>query len=199
MSKLLERMSTVKDLPEITLGTLVESLEDDSLLVICLISILPFMQPIPIPGLSSLLGFVAMLQGIALMTIGRALLTKRMKSVVISKERFEMIYQAAIKFTKYSSKLSFWSHPKTNSKIVHIICGISITLAAGFLSLPLPIPFSNFIPAISIAFICFGLLEDDVLLILMGLLITSGVIWMGIFSYHIILEQFPSLMSILQR
>lgn len=199
MSKLLERIESVKDHPQITLGELVESLKDDSLLVICLISILPFMQPIPLPGLSSLLGFVAMLQGIALMTLGKALLTKKMKSVVISQERFHLIYQAAVKFTHYSKMLSYWTHPKTNSKIVHIICGASIVISAGFLSLPLPIPFSNFIPALSIAFICLGLLEDDVLLILMGLLITSGVIWMGIFSYQILLEQFPSIMSILQR
>ena len=49
--RLMKAMEEVKALPEITLGKIVEHIEGEALLILCLVSILPFMQPIPIPGL----------------------------------------------------------------------------------------------------------------------------------------------------
>lgn len=190
-SKLITHLAEVRTLEVITLEKLVNSLKDEALVVICLIAILPFMQPIPLPGLSSILGFVAFMQGISLMFLRKPLLTKRMKAMTISHERFEHIYKAAEKFTKIADKISVFNHPWTNSRASHLICGLSIALSAAFLSLPLPIPFSNFVPALSIALICLGLLEEDIFLVIIGLSITVAVIWMGIFSYHLIAERFP--------
>lgn len=175
----------------ITLERLAECMKDQALLVICLVSILPFMQPIPIPGLSSILGCVAFMQGIGLIFLKKPLLTKRMKDVTISHERFEQIYRAAEKFMRIADKLSAFSHPWANSKTSHVLCGLGIIFSSAFLSLPLPIPMSNFVPALSIALICIGLLEEDIILISIGLGITIAVIWMGFLSYHLIAERFP--------
>lgn len=172
-----------------------ESLKGEALLVICLVSILPFMQPIPIPGLSSLLGFVALMQGFGLMFLKKPLLTQKMKEVTISHERFEQIFKAAEKFTKVIDKISTFSHPWTNSKACHFICGFAIILSSAFLSLPLPIPLSNFVPALSIALICIGLLEEDLILVTIGIGITFAVIWMGFMSYQLMAEKFPMLFS----
>lgn len=189
MSKLLESLTEVRDLPTITLESIAERLKGEALIVLCLVSILPFLQPIPIPGLSSVLGSVVLLQGIGMIFWSRPFLTEKMKKKVIPRERFEQIYVLAKKFGHFTSKLSFFKHPMTNSRVSHVICGLSIILSAAFLSLPLPIPFSNFVPALSIALICVGLLEEDVMLILFGHSITVAVIWMGVFSYHLIREQ----------
>ncbi len=190
--RLIKALEDVRDLPHITLGKIVEHVEGEALLILSLISILPFMQPIPIPGLSSVLGLIVLLQGLGLMFWSKPLLTKRMKNLNITHERFEYIYKAALKFSAFTSKISAFKHPLTNTRGSHIICGFAIILSSAFLSLPLPIPFSNLIPALSIFLICVGLLEEDLILILMGLGITVSVIWMAMFSYHIITEQFQN-------
>jgi hypothetical protein len=191
-SKLLSSLDAVKTLPVITLGAIVEHMESEALLILCLVSILPFMQPIPIPGVSSLLGLIVFFQGLGMVFWGKPLLTKKMKMAVISHERFEKIFHVAEKFEKYASKLSAFKHPVAASRGSHILAGISIILSAAFLSLPLPIPFSNLIPALSIALLCLGLLEEDIILILCGHGIAATVIWMAIFSFHLIKEQFSN-------
>lgn len=187
-SKLLSQLDQVRTLPVITLDQLVISLKDQGLVVLCLVTILPFMQPIPLPGVSSILGLIVLLQGGAMMFVQKPLLTKKMKDVVITHDRFEQIYRAAQKFTHFANKISVYQHPWTNSRASHFVCGLAIVFAAAFLSLPLPIPFSNFVPALSIALICLGLLEEDLVLIIMGLSISLTVIWMGFFSYHFLLD-----------
>jgi len=195
-AKMLSHLEEVRSLPIITLGLLTNTLKDEAIVVMCLISILPFMQPIPIPGVSTVLGIIALFQGVGLMFLKKPLLTNKMKSLVITHERFELIYKAAVKLTKFTDKISIFPHHWVNSRACHFISGFSIALSAAFLSLPLPIPFSNFVPALSIAFICIGLLEEDIFLVIMGLSITLAVIWMGIFSYHIIIERFPVLLDL---
>jgi hypothetical protein len=194
-TKLIDHLTEVRQLPIITLDKLAESLKDEAIIIVCLISIMPFMQPIPIPGLSSILGLIALMQGFGLMFLKKPLLTKKMKNVTISHEKYELILRAATKFTHFAEKISIFSHPWVNSKASRLICGFAIVLSAAFLSLPLPIPFSNFIPALSIALICVGLLEEDLMLTIMGLSITVSVIWMGFYSYHLIVEKFPFLFS----
>ena len=184
--RLMKAMDSVKELPEITIGKIVERIEKEALLILCLVSILPFMQPIPLPGLSSILGSIALLQGVALIFWDRPILTKQMKALSISHERFEVIYRAAEKFSRFTSKMSIMKHSLAVTKVSRVICGVAVVLSAAFLSLPLPIPFSNFIPALSIFFICIGLLEEDFILIMMGLGITFTAMWMAAFSYHII-------------
>lgn len=191
--RLINALNDVRDLPEITLGKIVEHIEGEALLIVCLISILPFMQPIPIPGLSSILGIIVMLQGLGLMIWSKPLMTERMKGVVIPREKFDFIYRAAVRFSNLTSKISAFKHPVVNSRLSHIICGLAIFLSSAFLSLPLPIPFSNLIPALSIFLICVGLLEEDVILVMIGYGITITVMWMALFSYHIIKEQFQVL------
>jgi hypothetical protein len=191
-TRLIKALEDVRDLPEITLGRIVEHVEAEALLIVCLISILPFLQPIPIPGLSSILGLIVLLQGVGLMIWSRPLLTKKMHSLNITHEKFEMIYKAAKRLSKFTSKISAFKHPVTSTRVSHILCGIAIVLSAAFLSLPLPIPFSNFVPAMSIFLICIGLLEEDLILILMGMGITATVLWMAMFSFHFISEKLQS-------
>jgi hypothetical protein len=190
--RLIKALEDVRTLPHITLGKIVEHVEGEALLILCLIAILPFMQPIPIPGLSSILGLIVMFQGLGLMLWSRPLLTKRMKAVKITHEKFDVILKAANKFSSFTSKISAFKHPVTNTRGSHILCGLAIVLSSAFLSLPLPIPFSNLIPALSIFLICIGLLEEDIILILIGFGITLTVMWMAFFSYHIISDQLNS-------
>lgn len=190
-SKLLIHLKEIKDSPVITLGQLADRLKDEAIVVICLIVIMPFMQPIPFPGLSTILGLVALFQGASLMFIKKPLLSQRMKAVVIPPEKFALILKAAEKFTMITDKIAIVKHPWINTYVSRFICGFAIILSSAFLSLPLPIPMSNFVPAMSIALICLGLLEEDLILVIIGLSVTVSVIWMGFLSYHLIAEKFP--------
>lgn len=187
--RLLKALEDVRDLPVITLGKIVEHVEGEALLIVSLVSILPFLQPIPIPGLSSILGLIVLLQGVGLIFWSKPLLTRKMRSLNISHEKFEIIYKAAKKFSNFTTKISAFKHPMTNTRVSHVLCGIAIVLSAAFLSLPLPIPFSNLVPALSIFLICIGLLEEDLVLIMIGMGITATVLWMAMFSFHIISEK----------
>jgi hypothetical protein len=190
--RLIKALDEVKHLPEITLGSVVDRLGDDSLLIVSLIAIIPFMQPIPIPGVSTLLGFVVFFQGLSLLLKGKPLLTKRMREIKITNDRILKIQKAAVTFDKFTSKISVYKHPAISSRGPRIVSGITIMFAAAFLSLPLPIPFSNFIPAICIFFICAGLLERDLMLVVFGHAIAAVIVWMIVASYQIILKNFQS-------
>jgi len=191
-TRLIKAMEEIRNLPHITLGSIIDHIEGEALLILCLVAIMPFMQPIPIPGLSSILAFVVLLQGVGLMFWSKPLLTVRMRNIQITHEKFEYIYKAALKLSRFTAKISAFKHHISNSRMSHFFCGLAIVLAAAFLSLPLPIPFSNFIPALSIFLICVGLLEDDVILLLVGHGINLTVMVMTVFSFHIIKEQFQS-------
>lgn len=193
--RLINALDEIRELPHITLGNVVEHVEGEALIIVCLIAILPFMQPIPIPGLSSLLGLIVFFQGLGLMFMGKPFLTKKLKELTITHEKFEVIYKAALRFSNFTAKLSAFKHPLTNHRISQFFAGLCITFSAAFLSLPLPIPFSNFIPALSIFLICIGLLEEDVVIMLLGYCITIAVIWMMMLSYGLIKEQFMNWIS----
>jgi hypothetical protein len=192
-NKLTEHLNEVRTLPVITLEAIVDHLQDEALIILCLVSILPFMQPIPIPGLSSVLGLVCLFQGLGLILGKKPLLTKKMRQAKISHERFEQIFKAAAKFDKLADKISLFQHSWINTRASHVICGIAIVLSSAFLSLPLPIPFSNFVPALSIFFICVGLLEEDIFLTIIGLIVTISVMAMAVFSYNLIHQQLSNL------
>ncbi len=190
--RLIRALDEVKTLPVITLGNIVDKVQEEALLILCIVCIIPFMQPIPIPGLSTLLGLVILLQGIGLLLWGKPLLTARLKLTVITHEKFDFIHKGAKKFSAFASVISLFKHPIVNSRGSQILAGLSVICLASFLSLPLPIPFSNFVPAMGIFILCIGLLEDDVMLMVIGHGVNALVIWMAMASYHLILEKLQS-------
>jgi hypothetical protein len=189
-SLFLTQLNSLLDDQKVTLGEIAEKLKSKGLIFLTLFCVLPFMQPIPIPGLSSLLGFIIAMQGLGLMISGKPLLTKKMADKEIS---FEMMQ----KFVHYGHKMFPWiswlfsSHVSqaVHTKPMKLLCGFLIIGLAGFLSLPLPIPGSNFLPAIGIFFISLGLLEDDLLVVWIGILYAVLFGWLLSLSYHLIASE----------
>lgn len=195
-NKLIDALERVKSDNKITLGEISHELRGDALMIICLVSILPFMQPIPLPGISSILGLVIVLQGLALIISNKPFLTKKMENLEIDPNKFEIIYKAAVKFSKISSKLA--NFPMASivlSRANRILTGIWIILMAGLLSLPLPIPFSNFIPALAIFFLALSILEEDLVLAICGQMISMVITVLIYISWNVIWEQFEHWLS----
>jgi hypothetical protein len=189
-SLFLNEMDKLHEDGVVTLGEISDKLRDKGPMLLSLICVLPFMQPIPIPGLSTVLGFVILLQGVGLVISGKPLLTQRMKDVQLSPEKVATFVKVARKIFPW---IGWMVKPRGRHFVKHrvnqIICGFVLSGLALFLSLPLPLPSSNFIPAIGIFLICLGLLEEDFLLVMLGILYSAIFTWILSFSFHMLWEE----------
>tara|TARA_R110001583_G_scaffold195211_1_gene370500 strand:- start:398 stop:1003 length:606 start_codon:yes stop_codon:yes gene_type:complete len=79
-----------------------------------------------------------------------------------------------------------------------IVTGPAVTKLVGLLVISLavlvtlPLPFSNFLPAISIFFLAFGLLERDGLLLVIGMFISAIALLIGFLMVYLFIETIMS-------
>ncbi len=136
---------------------------------LALILILPFLQPIPLPGLSTLVGLAIVVVSFFLCTDRPARLPTRLARVEISAHTLVSI---CITLEKFTSKMERWIRPR--GKVFFSTRGFRafnaalMCLNAGVMALPLPIPFTNFLPALTVFLLALGILEEDLLVIILG-------------------------------
>jgi hypothetical protein len=186
----LSEVKALLDDKEVTLGEIADKLHSKGLVFLSLISVLPFLQPIPLPGISSVLGFVIVLQGIGLIFFNKPLLTNKMRSMTLSPQLVE-------RFIIVSQKIYPWlswmvtgiGKELTHFRLVRIVSGITLVGLALFLSLPLPVIGSNFLPAIGIFCTTLGLLEEDFVLVVAGIFYALVFTWLTSLSIELLIEQ----------
>lgn len=131
--------------------------------------VLPFCQPIQIPGFSTPFGIILIFIGLRVAFGHHTWIPKALLDKEISFNTLQKISEIAIKIT---DKLSFLTSTRltylVNTPVLHIFHGLAIALMAFFLALPLPIPFTNLLSAYPILFFGLALLEDDGLMILVA-------------------------------
>lgn len=169
--RLSSKFSKLKDLclhQEISLRILIVAMEDSGLALVTLIFSLPFLLPVPLPGLSVIFGVVIFLAGWA-MTINKSLfLPDKLLNKKISGGLLAKIFDKGIKVCKILEKVirprgvTILSHPWSQR-----INGTLITTCGLLLALPLP-PGTNFPPATAIILFSIGIIEEDILFILLG-------------------------------
>jgi hypothetical protein len=140
------------------------------MLLLILLS-LPFCTPIPIPGLSTLFGGVIALIGLRLSLRLNPWLPDRILDAQISPKLVSALLHAARKTAKgievlLKPRLSFL----VDFLLLHHLYGAMIFISGLLLMLPLPIPFSNILPAITIIFLAAALLERDGYFVIAGVL-----------------------------
>lgn len=130
---------------------------------------LPFVQPIPLPGVSTIIGLVIFIVGVLLFLGREPWLPRRFRETRISAEHFILIHNVALKvnsyFERFLKRRQEWIFqlpfaPHLNSAV---IAGGGLAL-----SLPLPVPFSNALPAWTVILIALAILEEDGLLLIIG-------------------------------
>ena len=183
----LQEMEKLLEDGNVTLGEIATKLRKKGLVFLALVCVIPFMQPIPIPGLSTVLGFVIILQGIGLAFLGQPLMTQSMRDIILPAEKVATFVRGARKVFPWigwlvKSRGQDW----VRHRLTHFIAGLTLIFLSLFLSLPLPIPSSNFLPAIGIFFICLGLLEDDFLLVVLGVSYAILFGWLLSISFHLL-------------
>lgn len=132
---------------------------------------LPFLQPVPIPGLSTALGFCIVMFG-SLMFLNRPpWIPERVARMEVEK-KFLLRVTAALE--SLLKKLEHVVRPRGQAYFskrgVRAFHGLLLAFHAFLLALPLPIPVSNFIPAIVLLLISLGSLEEDLAVVFVGYL-----------------------------
>lgn len=154
---------------DITLRTVIDTLAGKGQAVIMILFSLPFCQPIQIPGFSTPFGLVLAFIGLRVAFGHRVWFPEVILNKKISYDILKKIASIAIKIT---NKLRFLTSTRltwlVQTPALHILHGLTITLLAILLALPLPIPFSNLFAAYPILAFGLGLLEDDGVMIIIA-------------------------------
>jgi hypothetical protein len=146
---------------------------EEGQLFTCIILTGPFLLPVSIPGSSIPFGLAIFLICVSIILNARMLLPSRIMNYKISKNNLEKILNGIIPIMGRIEKF-------VNPRFI-VLCSGSRTdkfnaALMGFcsllLTLPLPVPLTDFLPAYSILFMALGSLECDGYLILIGYILT---------------------------
>lgn len=132
---------------------------------------LPYIFPIPVPGLSTVSGILIVLIALFLFLKKRPWLPKRYENIKISAATVLKVSNGAERAWGYVARFlkPRWSffHDYTVFRGINFFV---FAVNACLLALPLPIPFSNTVPAIAILLSAVGHMEKDGLFILLSYL-----------------------------
>ena len=142
--------------------------ERGSPLLLVLIS-LPFLTPIPLPGLSTVFGLIVAFIGARLALGRKPWLPQRLLQRELPPRFLTRLLCAASWIVR---GLEFFLRPRLVFMQDHFIfrrmSGALIALAGVLLLLPLPVPFTNLLPAWTVLLLAAGALERDGLFFIAG-------------------------------
>ena len=162
-------------------------------LLLVLLLALPFITPIPLPGLSTPFGLAIALIALRLSLGQRPLLSKNLQRRELPAGFIGRLFGVAGKVLHFLEK---FLRPRvtflTDTPLLAQLHAVLMLLAAVALLLPLPIPFTNSFPAWTILLLAAGLLERDGVFILGGYVVfIAGVfyfIFLGEATAHLVQE-----------
>jgi len=147
---------------EVPLGELVSRLGEKGLGLIVVVLSIPFLQPIPMFGLSTVLGLVMMVVGIAIFLEKQAWMPRRLAKRTVPASLVIAICHGG---RKVFAVLERFIRPRGNfmhqGRSMKRMSGLFIFLSAFLLALPLPIPGTNTPPAAALLLLSLGFIERD--------------------------------------
>lgn len=163
----------------VTLREVLYTLGGRGYMLLVLLLALPFITPIPLPGLSTPFGLAIALIALRLSLGQRPLLPKNLQRKELPAGFIGKLFLVAEKVLRFFEK---FLRPRftylTDTPLLVQLHAVLMLLAALALLLPLPIPFTNSFPAWAIMLVAAGLLERDGVFILAGYVIfAAGVLY----------------------
>lgn len=144
--------------------------------LLALFLVLPFLQPVPLVGLSTPIGLAIMLLGIFLVLGKPPWLPRRWLDRELSPTLVRRVAAGGQKLLgrveRFIRPRGRWLH---THPWAHVMAGGIIAISGFELALPLPIIFTNTMPALVIAVLSVGLLEQDGLWVAVGGLLFCAV------------------------
>jgi hypothetical protein len=155
----------------VTLGEILAATQGRGFNLLLVFIALPFLTPIPLPGFSIPFGLVVAVIG-ARMALGQEpWLPQRLLQRELPPRFLSKVLKGASRIVKW---LEFLLRPRLAVVIDHAVfrraAGLLIMLSGLFLIIPLPLPFSNSLPACTVLLLAAGALGRDGLFFLGGCL-----------------------------
>jgi hypothetical protein len=157
------------------LSDVLSAADDRGFALVLLLATFPFVVPFPTLGLSTPIGFALALAALGLILGRPASLPASLGALPIGPEA---LARAAAVVSRVTWVLARVTRPRMAfmfRRVMRIALGLSLFTAAVILGLPLPLPLSNFFPAVAIILLAAGVLEGDGLLVLTGHVATLAV------------------------
>ena len=165
--------AAVKD-PVVTLRELLGMLGEQGLLVFCGVLAAPFLLPLTVPGMSTVLGLPMLLIGFAVMLSRVPWLPERLLDRSLAAPTVRSVLG---RVRGWAERFEHLVRPRllglTGGRVVNFMNGALVIAAVLLLMAPIPlVPFVNSLPAFAIILLCFGMAERDGAVILIGYAMT---------------------------
>jgi len=147
---------------EVTLGEIVALMHQRAYSFVLLLAALPFCTPIPLPGLSTPFGLVIAFIGLRIACGMRPWLPKRMLALRLPPKWLPKMFRAAEKFVHWLERVLRPCLPAfVRNGVARQLHGGMILICGLLLLLPLPVPFTNFFPAVAVVLLACAMMEGD--------------------------------------
>lgn len=175
--KILHQFAEKSQAEPLTIGKALDTLDEASYGFICIILVIPFLQPIP-------LGPFTMLAGIAFATLGWQLwrghespvLPQKILDIEFNQKTWKALFTVCLKILNVLRKISKPRYTRmVEGRRGQKMGGFILLAAGGLMTIPFGVlPLNNFLPALAILFYCIGELEDD------GLMYFIAFFWLAV-------------------
>jgi hypothetical protein len=160
--------------PAVTLRELLGMLGEQGLLVFCGVLAAPFLLPLTVPGMSTVLGLPMLLIGFAVMLSRVPWLPERLLNRSLPAPTVRSVLG---RVRGWAERFEHLVRPRllglTGGRVVNFMNGALVIAAVLLLMAPIPlVPFVNSLPAFAIILLCFGMAERDGAVILIGYAMT---------------------------
>lgn len=175
--RLQDVLTSRADGKDITLNDLLVKTEGRGIYLVIILLSLPFITPIPLPGISNVLGIVIMLLSVRLLLHLPPRLPKSIGEKSLTSERLQKVVRASVKFLLFVEK---WVRPRRTTwlawRAARSVNGLLLAFLALMLALPFPpiVPFTNMFPSLAIIFVAASMMEEDGAMIWVGYALSLG-------------------------
>jgi hypothetical protein len=166
---LADALTRVRD-PAVTLRELFGMLGEQGLLVFCGVLAAPFLLPVALPAMSTVLGAPMLLIAFAVMFSRVPWLPARLLDRELNAGTVRTVLG---RVRGWALRFEHLVRPRllalSQGPVINFVNGGLLALAVGLLMAPLPfVPLANTVPAIAIMLLCFGMAERDGAVIALG-------------------------------
>jgi len=145
-------------------------LGEQGLLVFCGVLAAPFLLPVSVPAMSTVLGAPMLLIAFAVMLSRVPWLPARLLDHALKTATVRVVLE---RVRRWALSVEHLVRPRllglSKGPVINFVNGGLLMLAVGLLMAPLPlVPFANTVPAIAILLMCFGMAERDGAVIALG-------------------------------
>lgn len=153
----------------ITLWEITSLFGHSSLYVLIALMAVPFLQPIPLIGFSTIFGTIVIITGLFIVAGAKLFLPDRIKRIALKQKSVLKMCKGA---ETLSIKMKMFIRPRGRFMLRHTlvrkVTGVFISYCGLLLSLPIPLPGTNTFPALAIFIMALASLEEDGITLMLG-------------------------------